>query len=101
MAEKESRKTTKKKKRKIIPSTEFRFVDSEVSEVILTGTFTDWNLNEYRMRKYKGGVWKKKVKLKSGIHEYLFIVDGQWITDPENDNRTSNPFGSENSVIQI
>lgn len=101
-------KNTKKKtsilkrvSKKLSPSTEFAVTVPEANEVLLVGDFNNWDGSDYRMRKFKGGVCKKKVKLKPGRYEYRFIVDGNWWTDPENPNRQANEFGTENSVITI
>ena len=96
-------KTTQKKgaPRKKINSTEFVLYAPEAKEVFLAGDFNDWNPEKFAMRKFKNGNCKKKVKLKPGRYEYQFIVDGDWWLDPENDNRSTTPYGSENSVIDI
>ncbi len=93
--------TSAKKTKKTVPSTEFALQVPEAGEVFLVGDFNDWNADGYKMRKFKDGTCKKKVKLKPGRYEYRFIVDGDWWTDPQNDQRCSNPFGQENSVITI
>jgi len=90
-------------RKKTIPSTEFSLYAPDVSEVFLAGDFNDWqpDSKDYRLRKYKGDIWKKKVKLKPGRYEYQFVVDGQWWCDPENDNRVNNPYCTQNCVIEV
>ena len=51
--------------------------------VILTGNFNAWNTQELQMAKTATG-WKIPYVLRPGTYEYKFIVDGQWITDPDN-----------------
>ena len=84
-----------------IPETEFKLHAPQAKEVFLAGDFNDWNPTEYRLRRYKDGIYKKKLQLKPGRYQYLFRVDGEWWTDPEHHERVSNPYGSENSVITI
>jgi 1,4-alpha-glucan branching enzyme len=84
-----------------LPTTEFKLHAPDAKEVFLAGDFNDWNPAEYRLRRYKDGIYKKKLQLKPGRYQYLFRVDGEWRTDPEHPERISNPFGSENSVITI
>ena len=96
-----STKASASPKRKTTPSTEFKVYAPEAQEVFLVGDFNDWNGADYRMRRFKDGTWKKKVKLKPGQYEYRFVVDGDWWTDPDNPDRRLNTFGSENSVITI
>lgn len=97
--------TTKAKaagtKTKTAPSIEFMLFAPDAQDVHLVGDFNDWSGSEYRMRRFKDGTWKKKVKLKPGRYEYRFMVDGNWWTDPENPQRQQNAFGSDNSVVTI
>ena len=88
-------------KRKKIVSTEFTLYAPDAEKVTLVGDFNNWDPDKYPMRKFKSGICKKKVKLKPGCYEYLFVVDGEWCVDPENSKRKPNPYGTENSVIII
>ncbi|MFN8208810.1 MAG: glycogen-binding domain-containing protein [Bacteroidales bacterium] len=56
---------------------------SQARQVVLTGTFNRWRTDELLMEKTKDG-WELRYILPAGTHEYKFIVDGQWITDPDN-----------------
>ncbi len=97
------KKTTTKAKKKAVPSTEFSLYAPNVKEVYLAGDFNDWqpDAKDYRLRKFKGDIWKKMVKLKPGRYEYQFVVDGQWWCDPENHIRVTNPYCTENCVIEV
>lgn len=53
------------------------------NQVRLAGSFNAWNPEELSMTKTAGG-WELPYVLSSGNHEYKFIVDGEWITDPNN-----------------
>jgi len=90
-------------KKKTVPSTEFSLYAPNVNEVYLAGDFNGWqpDAKEYRLRKFKGDIWKKMLQLKPGRYEYQFVVDGQWWTDPENANRVSNEYCTENCVIEV
>lgn len=92
---------TKAKKKPAIPSTTFSLYAPEAHEVFLVGDFNGWRADDLKTRKFKDGTWRKALSLKAGTYQYLFLVDGQWWTDPANPNRAQNPFGSENSVIEI
>jgi 1,4-alpha-glucan branching enzyme len=94
-------KTVKKAVKKSAPSTEFTLFAPDANEVHLAGDFNNWNTTEFKARRFKDGTWKKMVQLKPGQYEYLFLVDGQWWTDPENPSRIANQFGSENSVVIV
>jgi 1,4-alpha-glucan branching enzyme len=97
----DSRTAAAKKTKTAIPSIEFKLVAPDAKEVYLVGEFNDWNASQYRLRRYKHGTYKKKLQLKPGSYQYLFLVDGEWWTDPEHLERKPNPFGSENSVITV
>ena len=70
------------------------------NEVFIAGDFNEWNPSSHRMIK-KDGCFKRKLKLDPGAHEYKFIVDGEWITDPAALEQRPNAFGSMNSVIRV
>lgn len=83
------------------PSTTFTLLAPEAREVFLVGDFNNWRPDELKARRLKGGIWRKALTLKPGSYQYLFLVDGQWWTDPDNAARVGNPFGTENSVITV
>lgn len=93
--------TPAKAKRVSPPSTAFSITAPDAHEVFLIGDFNDWQAGELKARKFKDGTWTKSVKLKAGTYQYLFLVDGEWCTDPANPKRALNPFGSENSVVEV
>jgi 1,4-alpha-glucan branching enzyme len=70
---------------------------SDAKQVILAGTFNNWNSGELLMSKTAGG-WELPYILAPGNYEYKFIVDGKWMKDPDNPYSmgTSN---MENSVL--
>ncbi|MBU2556276.1 MAG: glycogen-binding domain-containing protein [Bacteroidetes bacterium] len=69
-------------------------------EVLISGSFNDWNENGYHMLRKKNN-WVFPIFLKPGRYSYKFIVDRQWITDPDNPYYEKNEFGSDNSVLWI
>ncbi|WP_299547645.1 hypothetical protein [Seonamhaeicola sp.] len=73
---------------------------TNAKKVILAGSFNDWNEHKYEMRKMDYG-WKYVVPLSGGKHHYKFIVDGKWITDPNNDVREYDGKGNINSVCMV
>lgn len=73
---------------------------SNANQVILSGSFNQWNPEELRMH-LLGNRWVLPMYLKQGRHEYKFVVDGNWITDPQNPITVSDGHGIENSVLFI
>lgn len=68
--------------------------------VIVTGSFNQWNADGWRMTK-KDGQWILPVHLNPGKYTYKFVVDGKWIMDPMNDLWEDNEYGTGNSVVWI
>ncbi len=60
---------------------------NNANNVILTGTFNDWRTDELRMVRGSDG-WQISIAIPAGNYEYKFIVDGEWMTDPSNENTT-------------
>jgi hypothetical protein len=60
-------------------------------KVILAGSFNNWSTNDLIMNKTAFG-WELPYVIGNGNYEYKFIVDGQWMPDPENPVTT----GSDN-----
>ena len=94
------KKCNTSKKKKTIQSTEFSLHAPEAKKVFLAGDFNDWNPEQYSMRKFKTGMCTKKLKLAPGRYEYKFVVDGEWCTDPANDNCQVTDMG-ENSILEV
>lgn len=71
------------------------------NDVMLAGDFTDWEKGAIHMTKSaRSGEWKASVKLTPGEHQYRFLVDGNWFTDPSTEH-ILNTFGGENSFIRV
>ena len=68
-------------------------------KVQLAGDFTNWRPVE--MLKQKNGAYAATVPVPLGNHEYKFIMDGQWVVDPDNNAWALNPYGTLNSVAQV
>ena len=68
--------------------------------VILAGSFNNWNDRELKMIPVAGG-WAISVYLREGTHTYKYIVDKAWITDPENKLKRPDGRGNFNSVIGL
>jgi len=71
---------------------------TEAKNVILTGTFNGWKEHQIKM-KFANDGWEKRLKLDRGIHEYKFIVDGEWMHDPNNPNKIRNEHRTFNSIL--
>jgi len=79
---------------------EFLLAMPTAAAVSVAGTFNNWDGRRNPMRKGNDGLWRSKVWLPPGRHEYRFVVDGQWISDPKAAEAVPNPYGGSNSVLK-
>ena len=80
---------------------EFILEKPEAAAVSVVGTFNKWDANRNPMHKGSDGLWRSKVSVPAGRHEYRFIVDGQWMSDPKAAEAQPNAYGSSNSVLKV
>jgi len=71
-------------------------VDGQVQRVSLVGDFNGWK--PLAMKKQKDGAFVRLVPRPKGNFQYKFIVEDNWITDPDNRHVVPNAFGTLNSV---
>ncbi len=74
---------------------------AQAKQVALCGQFNGWSPNATPLQLQKDGRWEVTLALPPGKHEYKFVVDGQWITDPTAQNSVRNQYGSLNSVVEV
>ena len=72
----------------------------DAKEVIVTGSFNDWNPNGYHML-WRNNHWELDLHLPDGKIIYKFVVDGDWIPDPANPVYETNEHGTYNSILWI
>jgi hypothetical protein len=68
--------------------------------VALAGTFNNWSPTQTFFTK-AGDVWVCSVELPPGKHVYRFVVDGEWIADPNNPQTERDEKGNVNSVLLV
>ncbi|MBI1183670.1 hypothetical protein GC194_05340 [bacterium] len=84
----------------VIPNYVFKLRGFErANEVVLSGEFVGWDEHKIMMQK-KHGVWYAPVYLRDGSYAYKFIVDRQWMVDPDNERRITID-GHENSLLLL
>ena len=79
----------------------FKLKAPQAREVFLTGNFNDWDPETRPLKKDARGVWRTRVTLEPGRYEYRFFVDGEWVDDPECEERCQNEFGTSNCVVCV
>lgn len=73
----------------------------QAREVFLAGDFNSWRTDAASAMVNKDGSWSKKIALKSGQYHYRFVVDGKWLSDPENPLQEQNPYGEFDSLLKV
>jgi len=78
----------------------FRLEAPGAHRVELAGSFSDW-APAFTLHESLPGVWTLVVSLEAGVHDYLFVVDGEkWVPDPHAP-RVDDGFGSFNSRLAL
>jgi hypothetical protein len=69
--------------------------------VYLVGDFNNWDRQRTLMHQARDGVWRVELELPCGKRfEFRYLVDNHWLTDCHSDGVTTNPFGSQNSIVE-
>jgi len=71
--------------------------------VCVAGSFNEWNLAAHPMAGPDAdGLWKTRVDIPAGTHQYKFVVNGdQWFTDETAAAFADDGFGGQNSVLEL
>ena len=78
---------------------QFRLETPQASSVHLGGSFTEWK-PAYALLELSPGIWSVVVPLEPGVHDYAFLVNGRWITDPAAP-LVDDGFGGSNSRLLV
>ena len=70
-------------------------------QVSLSGEFNGWSSEAAPMKPRHGGLWETTVALAPGRYQYKFVVDGNWVPDPQAHENVWNPHGTLNSVVEV
>ena len=79
----------------------FEYFNPAACEVLVAGSFNDWQPRATPMAKQRGGKWSTELLLQPGHYEYRFVVDGQWQDDPMAARFVANTFGGLNCVVEV
>jgi len=78
---------------------QFRLKGYPIAEkVYVAGSFNHWDPKATALSRV-GDHWEKEVYLRQGSYTYKFVVDGEWITDPNNPNVVKDGEGNFNSLL--
>lgn len=76
--------------------TTFRFANRDLAgkKVTVAGSFNGWNSDALPLTETSPGQFERYVPLPPGRHEYKFVIDGEWILDPENPDKNADGSNS-------
>ena len=77
--------------------------DQSVKVAALCGDFNAWDTTSTPMKRRKDGKFSVTVSLSPGQpYRFRYLLDGaQWENDADADRHLPNPFGSNDSVIEL
>jgi hypothetical protein len=80
----------------------FVLVAKGAKKVAVTGNFNGWSLEGTTLDNADGqGTFAGTVALPRGPHEYMFLVDGEWVTDPAATETRPDGFGRSNAILRL
>jgi 1,4-alpha-glucan branching enzyme len=80
----------------------FVLVAKGAKRVAVAGNFNGWSPEETVLQKADGsGLFVATVPLPRGAHEYMFVVDGEWVTDPAAPEVRPDGFGRSNAILRL
>jgi 1,4-alpha-glucan branching enzyme len=82
-------------------SARFKFLKPEAKQVHVCGEFNNWSPDATPLQLRPNGQWETTLQLRPGRYQYKFVVDGQWITDPNAAENVPNQHGSLNSLLVV
>lgn len=70
--------------------------------VLIAGDFNNWTpMSTPLTTNGAPDRWITKLPLTPGRYRYRFVVDGKWVTDPNNKNVEANEYGELNNVVEV
>jgi chromosome partitioning protein len=74
----------------------------QARKVQLAGDFNNWSaLGTPMSNGDRPGVFRASLPLPPGRYRYRLVVDGQWMTDPNNQYVEINEFGELNNIVEV
>jgi glycosidase len=89
-----------KKSKKINYTLTFNPGDKTYKDVRLKGEMNNWNPQASHFELIDG-IWSTNLELFPGKYQYLFVVDGSEIRDPNNPDTIDNNMGGFNSLLTV
>jgi 1,4-alpha-glucan branching enzyme len=78
----------------------FWIFQPQARRVSVCGEFNGWSPEANPMEPRGEGRWQAVLALKPGRYQYKFVIDGEWMADPDAKQNVYNAFGTLNSVVE-
>ncbi|MEJ5257178.1 MAG: glycoside hydrolase family 13 [Fervidobacterium sp.] len=78
-----------------------RYYNKDAKQPFIAGTFNNWKADDTALYFIEDGWWEAVLELQPGIYEYKFVVDGNWIVDPNAFAFVDDGFGGQNGVFEV
>lgn len=79
----------------------FTYRDANARSVQVAGDFTRWGEGAIPLVRDEAGVWTTRATVQPGGYTYKYVVDGAWVTDPDNRLRRADGYGGRNSAFVV
>lgn len=81
---------------------QFMLEAPDARSVAISGDFNQWAGDAVMEDADGDGVWSLRIPLEPGVHEYMFVIDGErWVTDPLAERYADDGFGNRNAVLAV
>ncbi len=74
----------------------------QAQAVAVAGDFNGWKPDSTPLHRTPSGIWMVEIPLSVGSkYQYMFVVDDQWVTDPNAAATMDDGFGGKNALIEL
>jgi 1,4-alpha-glucan branching enzyme len=80
---------------------DFFCVAPQAQEVSLMGDFNDWDPNATPMIRQPDGRWMASLEVSHGYHQYVFLVDGKRVLDPNASGKVRDKHDEPVSLLAV
>jgi 1,4-alpha-glucan branching enzyme len=85
----------------VFGGTLFSYAATETDSVEIAGDFNNWQPQKLNTPGLSDSIWMTVLPLQTGVYKYKYIVNGEWVLDPDNYHREPNAFSGEDCVIAV
>lgn len=79
----------------------FVYQSATANKVSIAASFNNWSAEANPFTSNGNGEWTGEIELQPNYYQYKFVVDGEWIPDPENDWKINDGGENFNSIVKI